>query len=365
MPRKPKSKLSMPSLKKMSLTSLIALLLYALFELSQQAITTTNFPTSTTAPVPATRLPASQTPVEFYSNQTQDDLTHLYVSAIQSAQQSITFVIYALMDPQVIQALADKSEAGIPVYLVVDAKASPGVTKKLPKAHIVRRMGQGLTHQKILIIDDKQIIAGSANMTTESLRTHGNLVLGLDNPALAQALANKIKSMDEDGGYTPLLHKETVIGSQNIELWVLPDDQGAVKRMIDLFRSAKKSIKVAMFTWTRVDFTNELIEAAKRGVKVETVLDRYSGKGASAKIVKLLNQAGIPVRLSTGQGLLHHKFAYIDDNILVNGSANWTNSAFKNNDDYFIVIYPLTPQQKNKMNQLWQALQKKSEPATF
>lgn len=341
---------SIPFLKKTSVTTLIAILIYALSQMAQHVTE------------PPTRLPGSNTPVELYSNQTHDDLTQLYVSAIRSAKQSITFIIYALLDPQVIHALQEKSEEGIPVYIVCDAKASPGIVKKLPKAQIVRRLGPGLTHQKILIIDDKQILAGSANMTTDSLTVHGNLVVGLDNPALAQALTAKAKSMDEEGGMTPLMHKETTIGDQNIELWVLPDDPNAVKRMIQLFRSAKKSIKVAMFTWTRVDFTQELIQAAKRGVKVEAVIDRYSGKGASAKIVKMLNQNGIPVALSTGHGLLHHKFVYIDNNILVNGSANWTNSAFKNNDDYFIVIYPLTPEQQLKMNQLWQAIQKKSEP---
>ncbi|WP_068468068.1 phospholipase D-like domain-containing protein [Candidatus Protochlamydia phocaeensis] len=341
--------------KKSSVTTLVAILSYLIYELIAHG-------QHAAAPAPEqVRLPASNEAVQLYSNQTNDDLTNLYLSAIQSAKKSITFVIYALMDPQIIAALQQKSEEGVPVYIVCDAKASMGISRKLPKATIVRRIGQGLMHQKILIIDETQILLGSANMTTDSLRVHGNLVMGIENPALAQAMTAKAKSMDEEGHSTPLPHIETQAGPQKVELWMLPDDPQAAKRVIELLRSAKKTIRVAMFTWTRTDFTQELIDAAKRGVQVEAVIDRYSGKGASAKIVRMLDQAGISVRLSTGHGLLHHKFAYIDGNILINGSANWTNNAFKNNDDYFVVLYPLTTEQQTKMNQLWQTIQRQSE----
>lgn len=341
-------------LKKSSLTSLIIFLGFMLFKLVEPSISGSTAPTTT-------HLASSDQPIQFYSNQTQDDLTRLYINTINSAQKSVSLVIFSLLDPQVIQALKDKCDSGVPLNIVCDAKASPGITQRLPKAKIVRRAGKGLTHQKILLVDDKQILIGSSNLTTDSLRVHGNLVIGIENPALAIDLKDKINSMNEDGGSKLLTRRDVTVGSQNVELWVLPDETTAVKRLIQLFRAAKKTIKVAMFTWTRADFTQELIEAAERGVKVETVVDRYSGKGASAKIVHMLAEANIPVRLNKGKGLLHHKFVYIDDEILVNGSANWTQSAFKNNDDCFVVISPLSAEQKAKMNRLWKTLQKESE----
>lgn len=337
--------------KKSSITGFILLLAWTVYELGQNVV---HLPQTT-------KLPASNATTELYSNQTQDNLPHLYQQAIDNAQKSITLSIYSLMDEHIIQALRKKSVEGVPVYIVSDAKASPGLSQKLPQATVVRRIGQGLMHQKILIVDEKQVWLGSANLTYSSLNIHGNLVIGIDNPSMAHALTERIKSMDEDGRVSsPLMHRITTAGSQNVELWVLPDDPGAVKRMIDLFRSAKKTIKVLMFTWTRADFTQELIDASKRGVKVEVILDRYSGKGASAKAARILEKGGIPIRFSSGRGLLHHKFAYIDDRILVNGSANWTNSAFKFNDDYFVVIYPLTLEQQAKMNQLWNVSQRES-----
>lgn len=339
--------------KKTSLTSLIALLVYFLMKLIEPILPDSQRPSQT--------LPSSQQPVQLYANQAKDDLTLLFVDAIRSAQSSITLVIYSLLDPQVIQALKTKSETKVPVYIVCDAKASPGINKKLPLAQIVRRASKGLTHQKILVIDTQEILIGSANLTSDSLRLHGNLVMDIKNPALAGLLDQRIKSMDEADGFEKLAHVDTQAGSQHVELWMLPDNLEAYKRVIQLLQSAKKSIKVAMYTWTRIDFTKELINAAKRGVKVETVLDRYSGKGTSAKIVHMLEEASIPVRLSTGRGLLHHKFAYIDESILINGSANWTSSAFKVNDDCFVVLYPLNTQQQAKMDQLWLAISRESD----
>lgn len=337
-------------LKNSSLTGLIFVFLLALYEL------TAGF-----KPVPATKLPGTDEPVVLYSNEMKDDLTRLYQQAIDGAQQSITLAIYSLTDDRIIESLNNKCRMGIPVHVVCDAHASKGISRKLPQAEVVRRAADGLMHQKILVIDEHQIVLGSTNLTHDSLHKYGNLVIALDHPSLAKALCARIKSMDDDGRSTPLLHCETTTGSQTVELWMLPDDREAASRVTALLRSAKKTIQVAMFTWTRSDFSQELIEASKRGVKVEAVVDRYAGKGANSKVVKMLDEAGISIRLSTSQGLLHHKFAYIDGEILINGSANWTERAFVENDDCFMVIHPLTEEQKKKMNGLCSLLQTQSE----
>lgn len=352
-----KNSLPLPFLKqigkKSSRTALIALLMWTIYQLIENH----SFSQSVT-------LPSSTAPVHLYSNQGGDDLKQLYTQTIDSAQKSITFVIYALKDQTVVQALQKKIEQKIPVYIVCDASASAGIGQLLPQAKIVRRAGKGLMHQKILIIDNQRLLLGSANMTTKSLTSYGNLVYGIDNPGLAQALTKKALSMDEEGESLPLLHKEIKIADQEIELWMLPDDTQAVNRVMQALRSAQKVMRIAMFTFTRMDFAEEIIRASKRGVKVEIVLDRYSSKGSNAKVVRTLEKGGIAVRLSTGRDLLHYKFVEIDDKILINGSANWTNNAFKANDDCFIILSPLNTDQQNTLNHLWNIIWKKSSPST-
>jgi len=296
-------------------------------------------------------------PAELYANQSQGDLTSTFCSAINKAENSVLLIIYSLTDPQIIDALKQKGEEGLPVHVVCDAKASPYVDSKLgSKVSVIRRFGPGLMHQKILVIDHKQTWIGSANMTTESLRMHGNLVAAVDSKAFADEIHKKASTLKVEGREDPFPHTGYTIGGQHVELWFLPDNPDAVSRLKNLIQSAQKTIRIAMFTWTRNDLAQNVIAAAKRGVKTEVVIDHYSGKGASAKVVALLKKNGIKVALSPGGTLLHHKFLYIDEHTLVNGSANWTKAAFTQNDDCFIVLNDLTQQQKERMNALWDVI---------
>lgn len=172
------------------------------------------------------KLPGSEAPVTLYSNQTQDDLTQLYQQMIQSAQRTITLAIYGLTDDVIIQALRKKCLEGLPVHIVCDGRGSKIITKRLPGPVIVKRYEKGLMHQKILIVDNRFILLGSANLTHSSLNLHGNLVIGMDHPSLAQVLSERIMSMDDEGAFKPLLHQKTAAGMQTFELWVLPDDPG-------------------------------------------------------------------------------------------------------------------------------------------
>jgi phosphatidylserine/phosphatidylglycerophosphate/cardiolipin synthase-like enzyme len=310
----------------------------------------------------APSLPITDKEAQLYSNQSQDDLRKLYAQAIQSAEKSITLAIYSLSDRFLIEELRKKTDQGIPLHIVCDAKATKGIARQLPKAVIVKRAAPGKTHHKILIIDQKLLLLGSANLTPSSLGIHGNLVVGLEHPSLACALEDRLLSMDDEGGFNPLPFLATQSGSQTIQISLLPDDREGVQRISSLLQSAQKSITVAMFTWTRQDFAQELIDAAKRGVKVRAVIDRNQGKGAGAKIVRMLKKEGIPVALHSGRGLLHHKFAYIDEKTLINGSANWTAAAFKDNDDFFMVLDPLTEEQRTKMNRLCENIAGQSDP---
>src|SRR5947207_3124747 len=69
------------------------------------------------------RLPDSKHPIQFYCTETKDDLCLTYCTAIHSAEKNITFIIYALTDTKVIQALKEKSEEGVNINIICDAKA--------------------------------------------------------------------------------------------------------------------------------------------------------------------------------------------------------------------------------------------------
>lgn len=298
--------------------------------------------------------PDSGQPTEMYSTETQDDLSAIFSKSIGEAKKSVILTIYTLKSSKIINALKKKSEEGCFVKVICDATESSHLKGRLgKKVKLVQRYMNGFMHQKILIIDKKQTWLGSANMTTDSLRYYGNLVNAIESEPLAAFATEKAESLGQRERHKLFPHQIFSVGGQRLELWFLPDDSAAVERIKQLIHSAQKTIKIAMFAWTRRDFAEAVIAAKKRGIDVKITIDKGMAGGINAKIVNLLQQNGIVVKLSQGTALLHHKFMYVDSNLLVNGSANWTANAFAKNDDCFIVLHELTEKQKAFMDRMW------------
>ena len=240
--------------------------------------------------------------------------------------------MYAITDKSIIKALEAQNTKTV-LYdrgasLALPAWATP---IKMP----------GLMHRKILVVDESQVFLGSANMTTQSLKMHGNLVVGLWDPKLALAIIHNISPFKGD----------------TAEFWLLPDkDDKALSRLVQMLDAAKKTIRVAMFTFTHPTLAKALTDAKARGVDVQVAVDYYTAKGASLKTLNILKEGGIPILLSQGRELLHHKWAYIDEETLILGSANWTRAAFKRNADCFAILETLSAGQKKFMHKLWETI---------
>lgn len=329
-------------LKKSSLTSLFGLFLYLLFHLVYA--------------LPPPPLPSEENPLLIYSNQEGHDLRQIFRKSIQRAERSIDLIIYHLSDPHLIDAINKKAEEGLEISIYTEASEARNIKRKLsPAVHLTARHAKKLMHQKILIVDDHEIWIGSANMTPESLKVHGNLVLGMENPLLVQSLKERLfTGKGYDSREFPLTF---LIQEQKLALWILPStEETTLQQLIDLIEQAKQSIRVAMFTFTHSKLVAALVAAKARGVDVQVVVDGSSSRGASAKACEKLALEGVDLKFSNGIGLLHHKMMVIDEEILVTGSTNWTLSAFQDNDDIFLALSPLTSKQRQQLRSLWKVI---------
>jgi phosphatidylserine/phosphatidylglycerophosphate/cardiolipin synthase-like enzyme len=298
----------------------------------------------------AITLPKPFEPARFYSNQCQQDIRATLLSAIRQASSSVYLVMFGLSDRAVLSALAKKINENVPTTVYYDTGGSAKIFKFLSGGQIHPIKNSGLMHQKILILDKEMVFIGSANMTSASLRMHDNLVIGLVSRPVARFL-------EEHEPYSPG-YLRTMVGGQDLELWLLPDPRGhALTELRKEVRNARKSIRIALFTLTHPSLIDEVIEAHKRGVRVSIVVDMHSGLGASAKAVEAFKKAGVTIGLSQGTQLLHHKFIYIDEQTLVTGSANWTKAAFYKNSDVILALHNLNEEQKKFMNRLWRQVE--------
>ena len=300
-------------------------------------------------------LPEEGSPPRLYSLHTGDDITITYSGAFASAKESILIIVFSFTDDSLAACLRARAAEGIPVTVVTDKRNAAAAAKILgPDIITISRVMPGLMHQKIVVIDEAMVFIGSANMTTESLRMHDNIVVGVNSPSLADTIISRTVAFTMPPVRIPYTLRHHIIGSQDVEYFSLPEDrEEAFTTIIDLINSATTTIKIAMFTWTHPVLAEAVIAAKDRGVDVEIIVDYSSSRGAGKKIVATLRDADLDVLTNQGPSLLHHKFLLVDNTTLVNGSLNWTKAAFKDNDECFLVINNLSTQQQLFMQKLW------------
>ncbi len=292
------------------------------------------------------RVQSGQTAV-LYASQTQDNLHAAFSHAIEKAEHSIFLVIYSFSDEELLSSLQRKADEGVAVTVVHDITSSQRGFRKLHEPIEMRPVKcSGLMHQKILVIDEMEVWIGSANFTTESLRVHENLVIGVYSPELAETIIAKHQK------------HEFSVSDQSIEFWEATPE--SLERLIALIDGAHTMIRVGMFAWTHPKITDAIVRAKQRGLDVEVVLDPQMAQHVSRKSAEQLVKEDVPVRLHQGIGVFHHKFAWIDES-LINGSTNWTRSAFTRNHDCFLILHELTEEQTKKMQELWHVIKSTSK----
>jgi len=111
--------------------------------------------------------------------------------------------------------------------------------------------------------------------------------------------------------------------------------------------NAKRELLVAVYAFTSDDLASALVQAKKRGLVVQVIIDReFDARNDNSK-GKFLEIQKIPLRRLSGSkppnsarevGLMHQKFAVVDRRIVFTGSYNWTQSADNFNDENLLVF---------------------------
>ena len=108
--------------------------------------------------------------------------------------------------------------------------------------------------------------------------------------------------------------------------------------IIGNLKKANNEIKVAVAWLTDEDIIRTLTQKKEEGVNVEIVIsDSIENFKSTTKFKDYLRNNG-KLFIST-KSFLHHKFCIIDDNVLINGSYNWSYAARWNEEN--IIVYLL------------------------
>jgi phosphatidylserine/phosphatidylglycerophosphate/cardiolipin synthase-like enzyme len=101
--------------------------------------------------------------------------------------------------------------------------------------------------------------------------------------------------------------------------------------------AAKRTLDIAIYSWTLPSLAQAAIRAKERGVVIRVVMDRQQGL-ADYAVTDDLVDGGIGVVLDEQSGLQHNKYMVIDDKAVLTGSYNWSRAATARNRENFLVI---------------------------
>ena len=112
---------------------------------------------------------------------------------------------------------------------------------------------------------------------------------------------------------------------------------GCTDAIIRELNKAKSTVLVQAYTFTSAPIAKALLNAHKRGVKVEVILDK-SQRTQKYSSATFLSNVGIPVKIDAQHAIAHNKVMIIDEETVITGSFNFTKAAEANNAENLLVI---------------------------
>jgi phosphatidylserine/phosphatidylglycerophosphate/cardiolipin synthase-like enzyme len=133
---------------------------------------------------------------------------------------------------------------------------------------------------------------------------------------------------------------------------------GCTDAIIRELSKAKSTILVQAYSFTSAPIAKALLNAHKRGVKVEVILDKSQRTDQYSSVTFLYN-SGIPVKIDAVHVIAHNKIMVIDGETVITGSFNFTKAAEANNAENLLVIHDNKLAERYTKN--WQEHGKHSE----
>ena len=299
-----------------------------------------------------------------------DQIFPAMLQSIRSARQTINFETYVFWNGEIarqfIDALAERAKAGVKVNLILDAQG----TNKMGLQNLARLRNAGVdvakyhslfwwdirrynnrTHRKLLIVDGKTAFIGGVGIADEwsghaqSPKHWRDNHYKVTGPIVAQIqgifMDNWLKTRGlvlHGPEYFPALAQTGPYLAQAFKSSPRQGDIDMHLMYLLAIASAQKTLRIENAYFLPDEKTREeLIAAAKRGVKVEIVVP---GKYIDQKLVRLASRRHWPSLIQAGikiyeyqPTMVHVKLLIVDDIFASVGSGNFDNRSIRLNDE--------------------------------
>jgi phosphatidylserine/phosphatidylglycerophosphate/cardiolipin synthase-like enzyme len=136
---------------------------------------------------------------------------------------------------------------------------------------------------------------------------------------------------------------------------------GCTDTIIKELNNAKTTILVQAYSFSSAPIVKGLLNAHKRGVKVEVIMDKSQRTKNYSSADFMANQ-GIPIKIDAIHGIAHNKVMIIDRGVVITGSFNFTKAAEDSNAENLLLIHDRKLADRYMKN--WQEHEKHSEVYT-
>lgn len=113
---------------------------------------------------------------------------------------------------------------------------------------------------------------------------------------------------------------------------------GSTQHLVAALNQAQESVYVQAYSFTSAAIANALVEAKKRGVDVQILLDRSDQTGRGSMLKSFVDNK-MNVLIDSKHAIAHNKIMIIDHKIVFTGSFNFTQAAEKSNAENSLELF--------------------------
>jgi phosphatidylserine/phosphatidylglycerophosphate/cardiolipin synthase-like enzyme len=127
-----------------------------------------------------------------------------------------------------------------------------------------------------------------------------------------------------------------ILNNTPVQVYFSPKG-GCTEAIVREINKAKSEILVQAYSFTSKPIAKALVEAHKRGVKTEIILDK-SQRREKYTAADFTAHMGIPTYIDAVHAIAHNKVMIIDQHVVITGSFNFTKAAEERNAENIFII---------------------------
>jgi phosphatidylserine/phosphatidylglycerophosphate/cardiolipin synthase-like enzyme len=131
--------------------------------------------------------------------------------------------------------------------------------------------------------------------------------------------------------------------------------------IVQALGGAKHTVLAQAYSFTSAPIAKALLDAHKRGVQVQVILDKSQRSDKYSSADFLANQ-GVPVVIDANHAIAHNKIIVIDGEMVLTGSFNFTKAAQQKNAENLLILRD--PALAAQYAKNWDAHRQHSQPYT-